>query len=77
MWIVDFPTLVLVIAAGLQLGLQGLFGINSAAWLFGSWANTIFALMGLSAVWQLWLQRFSNQAASRVSDGALKFVGAG
>lgn len=58
MWIVDFPTLVLIIAAGLQAGLQAAFGVDAAGMLFGANAKFVFVLMGLSAVWQLFRQRF-------------------
>ena len=58
MWFLDFPTLVLVIAAGLQAGLQAIFGLDAAAALFGVHANLVLCLMGISAVWQLLRQRF-------------------
>ncbi|MFZ2068551.1 MAG: hypothetical protein WAV27_21475 [Xanthobacteraceae bacterium] len=58
MWFLDFSTLVLVIAAGLQAGLQAAFGLNAAAALFGAHANVVLCLMGVSAVWQLLRQRF-------------------
>jgi uncharacterized membrane protein YuzA (DUF378 family) len=58
MWFLDFPTLILVIAAGLQAGLQAMFGLNAAAALFGPHANLVLCLMGFSAVWQLFRQRF-------------------
>ncbi len=58
MWLVDFSTLLLIIAADFQLGLQGFFVIHGVEWIFGAWANAVFALMGLSAVWQLSRQRF-------------------
>ena len=45
MWFLDFPTLVLVIAAGLQAGLQAAFGLNAAAALFGAHANVVLCLM--------------------------------
>ncbi len=58
MRLLDFPTLVLIIAAGLQAGLQAFFGLNAAAALFGVHANLVLCLMGVSAVWQLLRQRF-------------------
>ena len=58
LWIIDFPTLVLVIAAGLQLGLLGFFEWDAAAALFGSYTRTLYMIIGLSAVWQLCRQRF-------------------
>jgi uncharacterized membrane protein YuzA (DUF378 family) len=57
MWFLDFVTLVLIIAAGLHAGLQA-FGLNVATALFGAHANIVLWLMGASAVWQLFRQRF-------------------
>jgi uncharacterized membrane protein YuzA (DUF378 family) len=58
MWFLDFPSLVLVIAAGIQLGLLSLFGWDAAGTIFGSYAPIVFEIMGLSAIWQLLRQRF-------------------
>jgi uncharacterized membrane protein YuzA (DUF378 family) len=58
MWWLDFPSLILIIAAGIQLGLTAFFGWDAAGSLFGSHAPVVFQLMGLSAVWQLCRQRF-------------------
>jgi uncharacterized membrane protein YuzA (DUF378 family) len=58
MWWLDFPSLVLIIAAGIQLGLQALFGWDAAGIIFGSYAPVVFGLMGLSSIWQLSRQRF-------------------
>jgi uncharacterized membrane protein YuzA (DUF378 family) len=58
MWIIDFPTLVLIIGAGLQLGLLGFFGWDVAGALFGAYTKIAYMLVGLSAVWQLRRQRF-------------------
>ena len=58
MWFFDFPTLVLVIAAGFQLGVQGLFGLDAGSALFGKHVSMLFMLMGVSAIWQLFRQRF-------------------
>jgi uncharacterized membrane protein YuzA (DUF378 family) len=57
--IVDFSTLVLILAAGLQLGLQGFFGWDAAGHLFGGHERFAFMLAGLSAVWQIFRQRLS------------------
>lgn len=58
MWLVDFSTLVLIVAAGLQVGVQAIFGIDLARAIFGSYEQVVFVLMGLSAIWQLLRQRF-------------------
>jgi uncharacterized membrane protein YuzA (DUF378 family) len=58
MWILDFPSLVLIIAAGLQLGLLGLFGWDAAAAIFGSYTKAAYIVVGISAIWQLFRQRF-------------------
>jgi uncharacterized membrane protein YuzA (DUF378 family) len=51
--------LVLILAAGLQLGLQGFFGWDAAGHLFGGHERLAFMLAGLSAVWQIFRQRLS------------------
>jgi uncharacterized membrane protein YuzA (DUF378 family) len=58
MWFMDFCTPVLILAAGFQLGVQAVFGVDTAAVIFGSGERIIFIFMGLSAVWQLLRQRF-------------------
>ena len=58
MWIVDFPSLVLIIAAGFQLGVLGLFGFDAAAAIFGAYTKAAYIVAGLSAMWQLSRQRF-------------------
>jgi uncharacterized membrane protein YuzA (DUF378 family) len=58
MWIIDCPTLILVIVAGLCLGLVGVFGWDAPGDLLGAHKNLAFMLIGLSAVWQLFRQRF-------------------
>jgi len=58
MWILDFPSLVLIIAAGLQLGLLGLFGWDGAAAIFGAYTKVAYIVVGISAIWQLFRQRF-------------------
>ena len=58
MWYIDFPTLLLVLAAGLDLGLAGIFGWNPAMKYFGSHINIVCAIVGLSATWQLCRQQF-------------------
>ena len=58
MWFIDFSTLVLIIAAGIQLGLQGFFGWDAAGHFLGAHELFLFALMGVSALWQLFRQKF-------------------
>jgi len=58
MWIVDFPTLVIIIAAGMLLGVQGFSGFDAARVLFGEHTSLVFIAVGLSALWQLTRQRF-------------------
>jgi uncharacterized membrane protein YuzA (DUF378 family) len=58
MWILDFPSLVLIIAAGLQLGLLGLIGWDAAAAVFGAHTKAAYIAAGISAVWQLFRQKF-------------------
>ena len=58
MWLLDFPSLVLIIAAGFQVGLQAALGVDAASTIFGDYSKAVLILMGLSAFWQLSRQRF-------------------
>ena len=58
MWLIDFPTLVLIIVGGLDLGVQGFFGYDAAAAAFGPHIRIAYMVVGISAVWQLLRQRF-------------------
>jgi uncharacterized membrane protein YuzA (DUF378 family) len=58
MWFFDFSTLVLIIAAGIQLGLQAFFGWDLTGAIVGNRAPFVFMAMGLSSVWQLFRQKF-------------------
>ena len=61
MWLADFASLVLLVSAGFQLGLQAIFGVDMVAAVFGAGIGTriVFDLMGASAVWQLFRQCFN------------------
>jgi hypothetical protein len=54
---IDFLSLVLILVAGIELGLIGLFGFSVLAWLFGSWRPFVYDAVGVSAVWQILRQR--------------------
>jgi len=58
MWLIDFPSLVLIIAAGLDLGALGFFEYDPAAAIFGSHVRIAYMVVGVSAVWQLLRQKF-------------------
>ena len=53
----DFFSLVLILVAGIELGLIGLFGFSFLTWLFGSWRIFAYDVIGVSAVWQIARQR--------------------
>jgi uncharacterized membrane protein YuzA (DUF378 family) len=55
---IDFLTLLFVIAAGIQAGLIGFFGLNLAEVIFGSYVTLAYEVVGVSAVWQLLRQKF-------------------
>jgi uncharacterized membrane protein YuzA (DUF378 family) len=55
---IDLITLVLIIAAGLLVGIVGFFGVNLAEAMFGSHISLIYEIVGVSAIWQLLRQRF-------------------
>ena len=50
--VVDVVASVLVVAAGLQVGLQAL-GIDVTGHIFGQYEAIVFALMGFSTIWLL------------------------
>ena len=54
----DFLTLILILLAGIELGLIGFFGFSFLTWLFGSWHLVAYDVIGVSAVWQIMRQRF-------------------
>jgi uncharacterized membrane protein YuzA (DUF378 family) len=55
---IDFLTLILILAAGIELGLIGFFGFSFLTRLFGSGYTVAYDVIGVSAVWQLTRQRF-------------------
>jgi uncharacterized membrane protein YuzA (DUF378 family) len=55
---IDFLTLVLILVAGVELGLIGSFGFSFLTWLFGSWHIAVYDVVGVSAIWQISRQRF-------------------
>jgi uncharacterized membrane protein YuzA (DUF378 family) len=58
MWLIDFPTLLLIIVGGLDLGVLGFFGYDTAAPVFGPHIRIAYMAVGVSAVWQLMRQKF-------------------
>jgi len=58
MWAMDFSTLVLILAAGFELGAEGAFGISPFGWLLGSWKYVAYDVTGIAAFWQLSRQNF-------------------
>lgn len=56
MWIIDFPTLLIIIFAGILMGYRGLFGEPPG--FMSPDALRIFQMAaGVAAVWQLFRQR--------------------
>jgi uncharacterized membrane protein YuzA (DUF378 family) len=55
---IDFFSLILILIAGIELGLIGFFGFSFLTWLFGSWHFVAYDVVGVSAVWQIMRQRF-------------------
>ncbi|MBI2354236.1 MAG: DUF378 domain-containing protein [Deltaproteobacteria bacterium] len=56
MKILDVVVTVLLVIGGLNLGLMGFFGYNLIATLFGEatvWSRLIYALVGLSALYEI------------------------
>jgi uncharacterized membrane protein YuzA (DUF378 family) len=50
---IDLPTLLLILAAGIELGLQGWFGFSFIGWLLGSWKIVAYEVIGVATLWQL------------------------
>lgn len=46
MRVIDLPTLLLILAAGFELGLQGWFGFSIVGWLFGTWKIVAYEVIG-------------------------------
>jgi uncharacterized membrane protein YuzA (DUF378 family) len=59
MRVVDVPTLVLVLIAGLHLGILGFFGVDLATKVLGEHTSLAYEIVGISAAWQLLRQRFT------------------
>jgi uncharacterized protein len=57
---IDFFTIVLILIAGIELGLIGFFGFSLVGWLFGSWKSIAYDAVGIAALWQLSRQRLSG-----------------
>ncbi len=55
---VDFFTLILILVAGVELGLIGFFDFSFLTRLFGSWHTVAYDVIGVSAVWQILRQRY-------------------
>jgi uncharacterized membrane protein YuzA (DUF378 family) len=58
MWLLDFPTLVIIIAAGLDLGVLGFLGYDAATAAFGAHTKIAYMVVGCAAAWQLFRQKF-------------------
>ena len=54
----DFISLILILVAGIELGLIGFFGFSVLTWLFGSRYTVAYDVIGVSAVWQAMRQRY-------------------
>jgi uncharacterized membrane protein YuzA (DUF378 family) len=55
---IDFITLILILVAGIELGLIGFFGFSVLTWLFGGRYPVAYDVIGVSAVWQGMRQRY-------------------
>ena len=55
--VLDWIALILVIIGGLNWGLVGLFGLDLVATIFGAGilAKIIYVLVGLSALWMIYM----------------------
>lgn len=58
MWWIDYPTLLLIIAAAIVLGILGVFQVNVVEQYLGSYARFVYLLFGFAGIWQMTRQRF-------------------
>jgi uncharacterized membrane protein YuzA (DUF378 family) len=66
--VIDWVALILVIVGGLNWGLVAM-NFNLVSFLFGSWAwleTTVYALVGLSAVWMIVVAFKKDSAAPQM-----------
>jgi len=62
-WYFDLLTRLLIILAGLQLGLQASFDVDATASIAGSGSGVVFAVIGVSSLWQLFRAAFGLRSA--------------
>jgi uncharacterized membrane protein YuzA (DUF378 family) len=55
---VDVLSLIMILVAGIELGLIGFFGFSVLTWFFGCWHFVAYDIVGVSAVWRILRQRF-------------------
>jgi uncharacterized membrane protein YuzA (DUF378 family) len=58
MWAIDHPSMILIILAGINLGLKAAFGIDLVERYLSNYSHITYEIVGLAAVWQLTRQRF-------------------
>jgi uncharacterized membrane protein YuzA (DUF378 family) len=58
MWAIDHSSMILIILAGMNLGLKGAAGVDLAEHYLGDYINVSYEIVGLAALWQLRRQRF-------------------
>jgi uncharacterized membrane protein YuzA (DUF378 family) len=56
--VLDFTTLLLILAAGFELGTESVFGVSWLGWVFGGWRPEVYAVIGAASLWQLFRQRY-------------------
>lgn len=59
MWFIDFPTLVIVLAAAILSAVANLFGIDLVEAYLPGYDTGLYSVILFSGVWQLCRQRFS------------------
>jgi uncharacterized membrane protein YuzA (DUF378 family) len=58
MWAIDHPSMILIILAGMNLGLKAAFDIDLVERYLGDYSRITYEIVGLAAIWQLMRQRF-------------------
>jgi uncharacterized membrane protein YuzA (DUF378 family) len=58
MWAIDHPSMILIILAGINLGLKAAFDVDLVERYLGDYSHITYEIVGLAALWQLTRQRF-------------------
>jgi uncharacterized membrane protein YuzA (DUF378 family) len=72
MWMIDHPSMILLIVGGIDLGVKGAFGIDLGGRYLGGYTNAAYILVGISALWQLKGNAFPYRRYRGVAGGGVE-----